>query len=166
MSGELAGWPTGPAMASGTITVEDYRRALRLHGARWQSGFRVALAIMLVAGLAAIAIDLPWPVGAALLAGAGAGFTGQSALRRNLEANFAQNAAFKSPLEYWWNDEAIFASNAMGRSRRPWGSYVRVREDEDVILMYQADNLFEMLPKAWFSDPRRLEELRRHAGLA
>lgn len=150
-------------MIRGTISFEDFRAAQHSHARVARRLMRDVAVASTVAGVILLVLEY-YLAGAVLVGGALIGMqAGRKVGERMLARSFAQHAALRSPLEYWWDEVGIGARNAMGQSQRPWASYVRVREDERAFLLYQTDELFEMVPKAWFTSPEQLEQFRRFA---
>ena len=152
-----------PAMISGTISFEDFRAAQMAHTHEARNAVRYVFIASALAGLVLLATSYTL-AGATLLIGAGVGAHAQRTLGNRLLAKaYDQHADLRSRLDYWWDEESISARNAMGQSKRPWTSYVRVREDEHAFALYQTDHLFEMVPKAWFTSAEQLAQFRRLA---
>lgn len=155
-------------MITGTISVADFLRAQRLHRKSvrgWSYAFAAAALFIstllfffgmkqsgLICGFAGIGafvgelvtarVYLPWKV-------------------RRLHS---QQKALAQPFTYSWDREYIHVQGAQGSAKRLWTDYCKVKEDEDVILLYHADNLFEMLPKAWFGTAESLADFRALAS--
>jgi hypothetical protein len=70
------------------------------------------------------------------------------------------------PFTYTWDSEFLKAQSVGGQSKRKWTNYVRCKENENLFLLYHADNLFEMFPKSWFQDQAQLIEFRSLANRA
>ena len=71
----------------------------------------------------------------------------------------------RSDVSYSWNDEKIFLSSQRGNVERLWDDYTKAKENDEVILLYYNDALFEILSKCWFRERRQMDEFRRHAQL-
>ena len=149
-------------MITGTITPDDYLIAQRLHR-------RKAAKLRYLAGVLAILLGLgAWLLSegtiASVLIGVGIGvLIGEIITRRWLLPHRVrklhhQQREFAHPVTYSWNSDVIEASSASGHSRRAWTVYHKMRENEDVVLLYHSDNLFEMIPKRWFRDASALDQ--------
>ncbi len=75
---------------------------------------------------------------------------------------FTQNKELSLPLEYEITEAGLNVSNELGSSLRPWKNFVRWKEDKDVLMLYQSDAAFTMLPKRFFTDPQQFESIMRH----
>jgi hypothetical protein len=59
------------------------------------------------------------------------------------------------------SDAGLAAESPHGSGEIRWSAFVRWEESPEIFLLYEADNLFHMLPKRWLGgDEARLEELR------
>jgi YcxB-like protein len=79
---------------------------------------------------------------------------------------FRQNPAFSGVTRYSWDESVLEASSEIGTARIRWRDYLKCHEDERQFLLYLADNQFQMVPKAWFTDDAQTEEFRRLAAQA
>jgi len=62
---------------------------------------------------------------------------------------------------YVFSDDKITAESPHGRGEVSWRAFTKWRENEHVLLLYQADNLFHLIPKRWFEDASiSVDELR------
>ncbi len=52
----------------------------------------------------------------------------------------------------WWDDEKLYSSNAQGHANLTFSDMVKWRADENVILLYRSDHMFNFLPSRIFSD--------------
>lgn len=70
------------------------------------------------------------------------------------------------PDTYTWDSDFIAAQGVSGQSRRAWKNYAKFKENEEMFLLYHADNMFEMLPKRWFISDAQIAEFRGCASRA
>ncbi|MDV0438770.1 YcxB family protein [Xanthomonas sacchari] len=153
---------------SGNITLEDYLIAQRLHQRRAVRRVLVAMAALLLSGLTLFAFARHGS-GLDMLAGAGAGGGGligqtiQSAwtMPRKLRRLYAQQATLRHRLTYRWDEAGLEVTWADGRVRRSWRDYVRCRENPQVLMLYQNDILFDLVPMSWFADAAQRDAFRQ-----
>jgi len=157
-------------MISGQLTEEDFLAAQRLYRQRCA---RRAISILLLVAAAGVVLLLATGqrVGIGLLCIAVGGLLGETIqsrllLPRQSRRLFRQCVAYRQPFQYSWDEDCLSVICESGHARRRWSDYVRYRENDRVFLLYHADNLFEMLPKAWFSGAGQMAELRRLAAKA
>jgi hypothetical protein len=151
----------------GEITERDYLRAQWLH-MKPRRGYRVAgyvvLALFVVTcglllfvsvslGDASPAVTLLGPVAVILLAGA--------ILRWQYRRIYRRQPSLQGTHSYQFNEAGFVAASPHGRGEANWSVFTKWREDANLFLLYQADNLFHMLPKRWFGPAGRIEEFRR-----
>ena len=153
--------PNQPSMISGQFTAEDLIASQQIHRAPAVRRIRMIAALILVAGVARLALARQ-PDGIVLLcAGAAAlaseAYTALVLLPSRARKLHAQQADFREPVFYSWDDEAVEARGFGGQSRRLWANYVKVQEGPDTILLYHNDQLYEAIPKRWFADASQLE---------
>ena len=154
-------------MISGQLTEEDFLAAQRLYRQRCARGAIVILLIVAAAGVALL-LTTGQRIGIGLLCIAVGGLLGETIqsrllLPRQARRLFRQCAAYRQPFQYSWDEDCLSVTCESGNARRRWSDYVKYRENDRVLLLYHADNLFEMLPKAWFSGAEQMAGLRRLA---
>jgi len=80
--------------------------------------------------------------------------------------SYAQNKELSSPFEIELTDEGYGISNTYGSGKIPWKDFAKWREDDQVILLYRTDNMFNMIPKRLLQDETEaqyiLEMLRQN----
>ncbi len=156
------------AAVSGTITVEDFQNAQRLH--RRRAVKRLHRACALITGCGALALWLAFAdvvpdalIPGALLLGGGAGVLIAEGLLSGLRLPrvwrriHGQSRGFDNPFTYRWDETTLRAASALGNAARPWSHFLKYKEDDRVFLLYHSDHLFEVLPKRWFTQPRALD---------
>ncbi|QTD56086.1 YcxB family protein [Parasphingorhabdus cellanae] len=52
----------------------------------------------------------------------------------------------------WWDDEKLYSSNDQGHSNLTFADMVKWRANNDIILLYRSDHLFNFLPVRIFKD--------------
>lgn len=154
-----------PIEFEGVISMEDFVRAQRMH---FRSTFVWGVRITLAAVVAAIAVGLAggdvW-IGAAvflttiLLLVALVPWTNGWVWRRM----YRRQPGLHERLEGFLGEEGIRYRGAL-EGAVPWRMFVRARMDDRTLLIYQAPNLFNLLPRRLFrsdEDWRRARELVR-----
>jgi hypothetical protein len=160
-------------MISGSITLEDYLAAQRLHQRRSLRRVLLAMAVLLLLGLAVFAfakrgsgVDI---VGVMLAAAGGGGLIGQTiqsawTMPRKVRRLYAQQAALRHRFTYRWDEAGLEITWADGRVRRPWRDYVRYRDSPQLLMLYHNDILFDLLPTSWFADAAQRDAFRQLAA--
>jgi hypothetical protein len=154
-----------PIELEGLISAEDYVRAQRLHH---RSGFawviRIVLVVMIlgIAGLLAVngAFLGATAVASVLLLFAVAPWVDPWRWRRM----YRRQPGLHEPVRGELGDEGIGYRSPFGEGLLPWRFVVKARMDDRTILVYQAPNLFNLLPRGLFASDdewRRARELVR-----
>ena len=151
-------------MITGTISVADFLRAQRLHRKSVRGWSYAFTAAALFIGTVLFFLGMKQSGLISAFAGIG-GLVGELVtahvyLPWKVRRLHSQQKALAQPFIYSWDREYIHAQSAQGSAKRFWTDYCKVKEDEEVFLLYHADNLFEMLPKTWFVTAESLSEFR------
>lgn len=156
---------------SGTLSLAEHLAAQRLHRSRLNRKMLLVLLIMLIAGV--VLLSQPWAPRLAplLMGGAVGGLIGMAAtqwlvLPRRVARIHRQLKALAEPSTTRWDAVHLEAHSSMGHATVKWADFVRFTENEHLMLLYVADNLFYIFPKHWFSDPAQLEGFRQLATQA
>lgn len=123
-----------------------------------------------VIGAAALALGHHFP-GIVLICGGVGGVAGafaqsRLALPRQIARIHRQQASLHAHYTYSWDDEWLRVSSDHVQAKRRWSDYRKLRENEDLFLLYHSDVMFEVFPKAWFNGQAQMDEFRRRAPLA
>ncbi len=138
----------------GQYTLEDYEKALQLHG-----GYRGLKRLALVAAVYVLfaviftminvlsagvwnwtSVALPLVVLAALV-----GY--QLILQpKQVRSTFRQRKDLTAPFEMTLSEDGVHVESEYGNSRLPWDLFVRYTMNPSMILLYQEQNLFRMIP--------------------
>ena len=78
---------------------------------------------------------------------------------------YRQQRGLRQEVTLAWTREELAIQTALGQARLPWADYIRWREDRNIVLLFQSDAIFQMLPKRVLS-PAALGELRACAEAA
>jgi hypothetical protein len=149
-----------------TYTAEDYVAASRLHArASYLSkrALRPLLILWLIYSALALVIIHDWSVrtialsvgGAALVTiGVALGIVILNAfiLPRRSRRLFAQQRALHAEFTIAWDADSFSLEATTGSGRHGWGDFIRAAENREIILLFQSDMLFNMLPKRALSD--------------
>jgi YcxB-like protein len=158
------------AVITGIISVADYLAAQRLHRRR---------AVTLWYGIAVVAAvcGVMWWYFTAdrraflLLGGGLGGFAGELTMSLiylpwKVRRLHRQQKDLACTFTYTWDENVLRARSETGQSIRPWKHYLKLKQSKDVLLLYHADNLFEMFPTRWFQDAAEMKEFRSLAANA
>ena len=66
---------------------------------------------------------------------------------RQLKRIFTQQKDLSAPFEMTLTDQEFAMRNEFGESHLPWDSFVKWREDKEMLLLYRSDVIFHMVPK-------------------
>jgi hypothetical protein len=158
------------AAITGFISVADYLAAQRLHRKR-------AAMVCYGIAVAAVVCGVMWWYFTAdrsafllLCAGLG-GFAGELTMSLiylpwKVRRLHKQQKDLACTFTYTWDENVLRARAENGQSIRPWTHYFKLKANKDVLLLYHADNLFEMFPTRWFEDAAEMKEFRNLAANA
>jgi hypothetical protein len=153
-------------MITATLTVDDYIAAHRLDRRRIRVTMYTIGVVVLAIGIGLYLTGVKWwPI--ALLGGAG-GLIGQwwddrLWLPSKVRKLYDQFKGISDPVTFSWDAVQIEGRGSDGEARRKWSDYLRLRENDEVFLLYITDQLWHVYPKRWFADPSQLEEFGRYA---
>lgn len=152
---------------SGRITPTIYLQAQQLHRARAVRIAYLCCAVLALAGAVGIALAYRW--GLVVLAAGIGGLLGQWIAERfyvpyKVNKLHGQYKDLSGAFTMTWDAQHLQGQGPSGRSQRPWADYCKWKEDRHVFLLYIADNLYEVMPKAWFSDTAAVDDFRQCAS--
>ncbi|MDV3458889.1 YcxB family protein [Sphingomonas sp. HF-S4] len=78
-------------------------------------------------------------------------------LPRRITRVHAQHHALRDPMRIAWDDSQFTLEGESGSTRLAWGRFVQWAEARGMILLYQTDNLFNLIPEATLSAEQRGE---------
>lgn len=135
------------------LTQEDYVDALELH-ARWSTRrLLTCLAVAAAAIAAGLAVLPAWPV--VIFGGVAGGVLGLLVCRalsrwfflpRLGRRVYMQQKSLHECHDLEWSEEGLSMRNARAHAVTPWDAYLRKKEDDKLVILYQSDLLFQMLP--------------------
>ncbi|XUP38157.1 YcxB family protein (plasmid) [Xanthomonas axonopodis pv. vasculorum] len=107
-------------------------------------------------------------IGPALIGGGGGGLIGLALLHawglpRRIKRLHAQQASLRHTYTYAWDENGLEINWADGHLRRPWSDYMRIRENDRVLLLYHNDRLFELFCPHRFADRAQFGAFRQLA---
>ncbi|WP_372177064.1 YcxB family protein [Xanthomonas axonopodis pv. phyllanthi] len=156
-------------MITATISLEDHLAAQRLHARHYSQRLVVFLALLLPIGAGLLKLSgASEIIGPVLIGGGGGGLIGLALLHVwglpwRIKRLHAQQASLRHAYTYAWDENGLEVTWADGHFRRPWTDYIRVRENDRVLLLYHNDRLFELFCPHWFADRAQFEAFRQLA---
>jgi hypothetical protein len=75
---------------------------------------------------------------------------------------FAQRKELGLPFEIEFTENEMTFSNEFGHHVKPLEDFVKWREDSELIMLYRADNLCDILPKRMFADAQQIDTLKAY----
>ncbi|UXA68203.1 YcxB family protein [Xanthomonas prunicola] len=156
-------------MITAAISLEDHLAAQRLHARHSSNRLIVFLAVLLLIGAGLLKLSGAREViGPVLIGGGGGGVIGLAlshvwGLPRRIKRLHAQQASLRHIYTYAWDENGLEVTWADGHFRRPWSDYIRVRENDRVLLLHHNDRLFELFCPHWFADKAQYEAFRQLA---
>ena len=138
---------------NGTLNADDYVAAQRLHLRQWRKRQRMILGVFAAIGIIVMTIG-PFLLGAILFGAGAGGFFGELLLYtrswpRAWRKLFAQQKALHESFRYGWDETGLHISTPLSHALRPWPYYLKHIEDEEILLLYHSDAMFELIPKRW-----------------
>ena len=88
-------------------------------------------------------------------------FYGRWETRRRLRRSFAKNRSCLVTFHSRFDETGFRTTSAMYDDRRAWTDLVRWAEDQNYILLYEADYVFRTIPKRVLGDDTRVAQLRQ-----
>lgn len=80
----------------------------------------------------------------------------------NAHRAYAQHKSLRTPYIYTIADDALFLTGEAGSARVPWRDIHMIRENDSLVLVYEWEELYRLLPKRCIPSDH-LHELRRRA---
>ena len=137
---------------SGTISRELFVRSQRLHA----GSARIFLSVVLVlAGLLLLSLAILNAPMSVLLPFVMAGALVPLLLilqRWQWQRLFKRSPYLHEPIEGVVSEQGLHIANSRGRSDLPWTLITKYKETSDLILLYQAPNMFGIVAKEFFDD--------------
>jgi len=83
-------------------------------------------------------------------------------LRFRIKKLYRQQVTLHSPTEITWDKEKIYFNHKVGHTELEWKNYVKYKENNKILLLYQADNVFNIFPITAFNSKETLDDFRSH----
>jgi len=81
-------------------------------------------------------------------------------MRRRLYRRYAQHRPLQAPFHSRFDDDGFRTTSALFDDRRGWDDLLRWMEDGEYILLYEADDIFRVIPKRLLAGDGRIRRLR------
>ncbi|ARU56118.1 hypothetical protein OLMES_2045 [Oleiphilus messinensis] len=145
------------------LSEQDYIDATRLHAR--QPVIFMSILVLIVGVVSALASDsLGIEAGTVLEAMVGA-LVGIALyyfwiVRLWCKRIYRQQRNLQTPYELTWDQNRVIMVGEYGESSIPWSNFVKYRENEDLILMYYSDALYNLVTKRSFDSLEELDQFR------
>jgi hypothetical protein len=153
---------------TGQVLIDEFISAHHLHRRKAVLVVDSIAAIIAVTGIVAFFITAEhWAI--VLIEAGVSGLIGEFIQRRvylpmKLRRLYSQ-IKDRTDVTYHWDDEKLVLTSKRGSAERSWGDFTKARENQDVILLYYNDALFEILSKRWFHERKHIDDFLRHLTL-
>jgi YcxB-like protein len=81
-------------------------------------------------------------------------------LPKQVKQAFAQQKNLSLPFEIEFTETGMNFSNAIGNNTWTWEYFTKWNENEDIIVLYQSDNVIQMIPKRLLVDQQQLDMVK------
>jgi len=149
-------------MITGVVSEQDFVEAQRIHRHRTAVWINAVLIAIALAGVVLLAAGTKkW--GLIVAMGGIGGLIGEAIQARlyipaQARKHYRQFKGIDAPITYRWSADTICVETNRGAGERSWSDFQRVRESNQLILLYTTDALFEVVPKRWFRDEKQAAE--------
>ncbi len=170
--------PTAPHAVAISLTAEDLKQAYWLVQTKatftpvgYLRLFFLALLTLTATAIALLAVDgeVKWPL-AIIAAIAGPSSMVASVYYRNAKAAkriYAQQKSLHLPFTLTWTDEHVITDSTQGRAVLAWSDLTKVQENTKLILLFESDAIFRIIPRAALTPEQQQDVLRcAAAGVA
>ncbi len=158
-----------PLKAEGQISVEDYAEAIRMHYRGSGSSRLLIPAVLFFFFLALVAqplirgASLFTPISAAVVIALTIVYL-RIAPERAAKSALRDNPVAKAPISIEISPEGFSASTQFGTSNLPWSLFVRRKQSDNLLLLYQNESLFHMVARRWFASDALWHDTLRLVG--
>jgi hypothetical protein len=152
-------------MVTGQITEKEYIAAHILHYRKEQFLVnQIAFIVFIIGSFLFFAVSAT--LGGSLIGAALGGLLIGMIQRRiiyppKLRRLYAQVRG-RVDVTYSWDDEKLFVTSERGQEVRSWTDFLKAKENNELILLYFNDALYEIIAKRWFSEASDLSAFRAH----
>ena len=81
---------------------------------------------------------------------------------KKIKKVFSQQKSMQVPFEMEFTEEGLIASNEFGNSTYPWENFLKWKENDDILVIYQSDIMFNIIPKRCFSNDQEIENFKKY----
>jgi YcxB-like protein len=131
------------------LTPNDLIEAQRKHGGVWIRATPLIGLLLIIAGLASIALDPKHNVGAIVPTIVGLFLV--FGLGLSIRRSFRLDNRLQQPFELVVTTEGIDISSKTSTSKYQWSAFIRYAESKNLFLVYQAPKVFNVFPKRAFA---------------
>lgn len=152
-------------MIIGQVTEKEYIAAHMLHRRKMQSLVKQITLIALVIGIV-LFFAFSARLGVLVIGAASGGLVGEFIQSRfilpsKLRRLYAQIRG-RVDVTYSWDEKKIVLTSEHGQVARAWTDFLMAKENDNVILLYINEALYEIIAKRWFGDASDLNRFREH----
>lgn len=154
----------------GQYTLDDFKKAQRLHGRQSAAGGRVFLIFLVLFFYLALLVlvllrKLQWAYLLAPLALLLVFFLFQYLYRPyQLKQVFNRQKDLSAPFALELSEQGLSVSTPNGNALIAWTDFKKWVESKELILLYRSQNKFQMLPKRLFNTQGEIQYLREQLG--
>lgn len=76
---------------------------------------------------------------------------------RTARKTLTQQKTLQKPLHVSWDDENISLKNDFGESRFKWTDIFKIRQDDRIILLYESERIYRLIPKRILTEAQRVD---------
>jgi hypothetical protein len=73
---------------------------------------------------------------------------------------FLQYKALRAPREIRITDDAFHVQSEVGQARLPWSHFYKWKANKGIVLLYQSDRLFQMMPRHLFASDEQFNDFK------
>ncbi len=156
-------------MIAGQITEQDFVAAHRLACRKSGSIITGILLAIFLGGLIWFFVQ-SWETGVRIMVTACFAFVAHLVQYRiyvpwKARRLFAQ-IRHKTQASYSWDMDTLTWSDPQSHAVNPWNSFIRARENGQVMIPYFNDALYLIVPKQWFGNTEDLAAFRSHLNFS
>jgi YcxB-like protein len=154
-------------MITGVVSEQEYVEAHTLHRRSIAVATNCVMVAILGVGVVLASFGVrPW--GLILILGGIGGLLGEAAQARlylpgKVRKLYAQFKGIEAPITYRWGASTFEVKSERGGGTRNWTDLHKIKENDELFLLYSTDALFEVVPKKWFESTAQMSEFRRLA---
>ena len=83
-------------------------------------------------------------------------------LPKQIREGFFKQKELSVPFELEFTDNGVSTSNEFNTSTRQWGSFVKWKENKELLLLYYSDKECSIIPKRIFSNSQEVEIIKTY----